>query len=265
MSKQLLIYQRVTPISFDRHRTWSVKETARFDFARDLNSVPLLAAEFVAAAQDYPIVFAGDDKTVFPSALLGFAADRNLFVRHDGSWDGGYVPAFIRRYPFVFSESDDRKTFTLCIDEDYTGLNQGGRGERLFDNEGERTQYLQSKLDFVVQFQSQHARTTAFCRRLLDLGILEPGEARMTRADGPPLVLGGFMIVNRERLKAIPEDSMKAMFRNDELELCFMHLQSLRNIDKLSHRLRAEEDEAGPESQIATEATRSSEVARDVG
>lgn len=238
MSKQLLIYERVAPVSFDRHGQWSVKEAASFRFARDLNSVPLLAAEFVAAAHDFPIVFAGDGNAVFPSALLGFAADRNLFVGPDGEWTGGYVPAFLRRYPFVFSESDDRKTFTLCIDEGFEGVNQQGRGERLFDNDGERTQYLQAKLDFVVQFQSQHARTTEFCRRLLELGVLEPGEARMTRANGQPLVLGGFMILNRDRFKAIPDDTLNAMFRNDELELCFLHFQSLRNIDALSRRLR---------------------------
>lgn len=59
------------------------------------------------------------------------------------------MPAFLRRYPFVFSSNDDASTFTLCIDEEFDGLNQDGRGERLFDSEGERTQYLQNVLGFL--------------------------------------------------------------------------------------------------------------------
>lgn len=264
MSRQLLIYERVAPVSFDRHGQWSVKESARFNFARNINSVPLLATEFIAASADYPIVFAGDNNTVFPSALLGLEADKNVFLGSEGEWIGGYVPAFLRRYPFVFSESDDAKTFTLCIDEEYEGLNQEGRGERLFDNDGERTQYLQSKLDFVVQFQGQHARTVTFCRRLLELGVLEPGEARMTRGDGQPLALGGFMIVNRDRLKAIPEDAIKTMFQTDELELCFLHLQSLRNIENLSRRLSDSSDGGDAGHPLVTEATQTPEMVEDV-
>ena len=39
-----------------------------------------------------------------------------LFVNEAGKWLGKYVPAFLRRYPFVFSSNDEGKNFTLCID-----------------------------------------------------------------------------------------------------------------------------------------------------
>ena len=62
--------------------------------------------------------------------ILGVEKDENLYVKQPGSWDARYVPAFVRRYPFVFSRSDDGQTFTLCIDETWSGCNADGKGER---------------------------------------------------------------------------------------------------------------------------------------
>ena len=102
MTTQLLIYEKAVPVSPQRHGDWSVKAGADFGFARHVNSVPLMAAEFPAAAAEYPVVFTGTDN-VMPAILLGAREKENLFVAEDGSWDGRYVPAFVRRYPFVFA------------------------------------------------------------------------------------------------------------------------------------------------------------------
>lgn len=235
MAKQLLIYDRVVPISNEVHRDWSVKITDNYKFSESLNSVPLLAAEFVAAAQDYAIVFAASDTSVFPAVLLGFEDGKNLCLAEDGSWQGGYIPAFLRRYPFVFAEDvgEEAGKFTLCVDEEYPGLNKEGRGERLFDSDGNRTQFLQTMLTFVSQFQAQFNRTKQFCDKLNRLNLLEPAQARFTTADGRSGTLGGFMTIVRDRLKSIPEAELKEMFATDELELCFVHLHSLQNINRL--------------------------------
>jgi hypothetical protein len=238
MAKQMLIYDRVVPISSEAHRDVSVKVIENFAFATSLNSVPLLAAEFIAAAQDYAIVFASGSDAIFPAVLLGFEDGANLCVDASGAWVGGYVPAFLRRYPFVFAEDvgGESGKFTLCIDEDYVGLNREGRGERLFDSDGNRTQYLQTMLAFVSQFQAQFSRTRTFGERLKRLGLLEDAQARFTTAEGRTGTLGGFQTIVRDRLKAIPEAELKAMFATDELELCFVHLHSLQNINRLGSK-----------------------------
>lgn len=241
MSKQLLIYDRVVPISSETHRDWSVKISENYSFSKSLNSVPLLAAEFISAAQNYSIVFAANDKSVFPAILLGFEDGKNLFVDDAGSWTGSYIPAFLRRYPFVFSEDVEGESgkFTLCIDEEYSGLNKEGKGERLFDTDGNRTQFLQTMLTFVSQFQAQFNRTQEFCNRLSRLGLLEPAQARFTTSDGKTGTLGGFLTIMRDRLKAIPESELKEMFSSDELELCYAHLHSLQNVNKLGSNLQS--------------------------
>lgn len=237
MAKQLMIYERAVPVSSQRHRDWTVQMGQDYHFARSVNSVPLLAAEFVAAATDYTIVFAGDENNVFPSVILGMRDNENSHVGADGKWTGGYIPAFLRRYPFVFARSEDGRTFTLCIDEEFEGFNKDGRGERLFDSEGNRTRFLETMLDFTREYQNLFERTQVFCRRLLDNGLLQPGQAQFNLPGGQRTQLGGFFTVDREKLKSLPTETLSQMARTDELELCYIHLQSLNNLTPMARRI----------------------------
>lgn len=244
MAKQLMVYERAVPVSSTRHRDWSVETGGNYAFARELNSVPLLAGEFIAAATDYAIVFAGDAETVFPAAILGMRANENSHVDGRGRWTGGYIPAFLRRYPFVFARSDDGGTFTLCVDEEFDGFNKEGRGERLFDSQGNRTQYLTSMLNFTREYQAMFERTQVFCRRLKEHDLLEAAQASFNMAERGTTRLGGFYTINRERLKALAPETLAEMAKTDELELCYVHLQSLNNLTPMARRIAAAAPEA---------------------
>lgn len=237
MAKQLLIYDQAVPVNAEAHKDVSVKTSGSYDFAAEVNSVPIVAAEFAAAAADCVIVFAGTEEAVFPAVLLGVESDRNDYLDTDGNWTGRYVPAFLRRFPFIFAQAPDSEQLTLCIDESYGGVNSDGKGERLFDADGARTQYLEGQLTFATQYQRQFERTKIFCDRLLKLGLLEPAVANFTGDDAKPRRLSGFFRINRERLKEIDDETMSQMFHNDELELCYVHLHSFSNIETLSGKI----------------------------
>ncbi len=236
MAKQLMIYERAVPVSSEAHRDWSVKTGDTFAFAKEINSVPILAAEFAVSALEHTIIFAGEGDAVFPSVILGMRDNDNAHVNEDGSWNGNYVPAFLRRYPFVFSRSGDGDTFTLCIDEEFEGFNNEGKGERLFDADGNRTQYLETMLKFIQEYQNQFTRTQAFAKKLVDLGLLEPAQAQFQMA-GKQSALAGFQTINRAKLKELSGDQLKELAATDELELCYMHLQSLNNLTPMARRL----------------------------
>jgi len=244
MATQLLIYNTAVPVSSQNHADLSVKTGGDFGFARTINAVPLTAVEFRAAAPEYVLVFAGQDDAIMPVAVLGAEAEQNHFVDEDGHWTGRYVPAFLRRYPFVFAGSNDGRTFTLCIDESFEGCNHEGRGERLFDADGERTQYLSTVLNFVKDYQAQFELTRAFCRRLKELNLLEPMQAQFTLPDGTRRNLTGFMAVNRAKLKELDDATLAAMVKSDQLELLYLHLHSLRNFDALVRQIGAKPEQA---------------------
>ncbi len=233
MATQLLIYGQVEAVNKKRHLDWSIKAENNYDFAKNVNSVPLMAIEFPNAAEDYSIVFAGEGEELLPVVIMGVKEDQNLYVNDKGVWSAQYIPAFVRRYPFVFASGDQGKTLTLCLDESYTGCNQDNRGERLFDADGQQTQYLGKVLDFLQDYQNHYQRTQAFCRKLSELDLFEDMGAKFTLPSGEERTLTGFKVINKEKFKAISQEDLAQLFANDGLELIYLHLQSLRNFNKV--------------------------------
>ncbi|OBT08540.1 multidrug transporter [Vibrio sp. UCD-FRSSP16_10] len=233
MATQLLIYGQVEAVNKKRHQNWSIKAENNYDFAKKVNSVPLMAAEFPHAAQDYSIVFAGEGKQLLPVVVMGIKQDENLYVNDQGQWVAKYIPAFVRRYPFVFASTDEDKTLTLCIDESYSGCNQDDKGERLFDSEGAQTQYLEKVLSFLQDYQNHYQRTQAFCEKLVELDLFEDMGAKFTLPTGEERTLTGFKVINKEKLKALKQEDLSALFASDGLELVYLHLHSLRNLNKM--------------------------------
>lgn len=251
MASQMLIYESAVPVSSARHAAWSVEVGRDYAFSKSVNAVPLMAVEIPNATAEYAVVFSGTDEAMLPAVILGMRGNENLYLSTQGDWQAKYLPAFVRRYPFVFSGSADGNTFTLCIDESFPGFNQKGRGERLFDEEGKPTTYVENVLKFLEQYQIEFRRTQAFCAKLRELDLLEPMRAQADLVSGERVSLTGFMAVNRDRLKALPGDALAELAKTDALELLYLHLQSMRNftgmMDRLGAKRSAEAGEA-PES-----------------
>lgn len=254
MTNQAIFYKQVTPVSKHRHAGAAVKTGTDYSYARAANAVPVTAVEFASAAPEYAIVFAGTDATTMPMAVLGALQNDNRYVDAAGHWTASYVPAFVRRYPFVFSSSDDGGTFTLCIDESFSGFNSEGRGERLFDADGERTQYLSSVLNFQQEYQAQFKATRALCDKLKALALFEPVEARFTTSTGRLHALTGFSVISRDKLRALTDEQLAGLARGGELELVYLHLHSLRHLREVGENLEQRQTTAAGEGDAPTTA-----------
>lgn len=246
-----MIYESAVPVSHGKHGKWSVDAGSDFGFSRSVNSVPLTAVEFPAAASEYVIIFAGTGDVVTPAVLLGVRDQENLYLAEGGGWKARYVPAFLRRYPFVFSSRDEGKTFTLCIDESYAGFNQEGRGKPLYDEPQKPSQYTQNVLKFLQQYQLEFQRTQDFCKKLKELNLLEPMRAQISLESGEKIALGGFMAVDRARLKTLGSEKLAELIKSDEMELIYAHLLSMRNFAGMRERLST----AAPVTAVAKGAT----------
>ncbi|NVK42884.1 MAG: SapC family protein [Oceanospirillaceae bacterium] len=237
MSTQLLFYSSASPITLQRHRDWGVESAGGFGFASHTNSVPLMAVEFAKAAGEYAIIFAGNDSKVMPAAVLGIQNDTNVYVDAAGEWTARYIPAFVRRYPFVFSSADDGKTFTLCIDEGYVGANPEARGNRLFTEDGERTDYLNGVLRFLKEYQTEYNRSQLLCDKLVELDLLEPMQAQIKLKSGKQLSLTGFQSVSREKLNSLEPQTLSELARSGALELIYIHLYSMTHFADMMEKV----------------------------
>ena len=236
--KQLLIYERPTPLNRDIHRHLRVHATpGDFRFAAHVNSVPLAATEFVRASADFPIVFAGEGTPV-PAALLGLRVNENLMTDAEGRWrDGAYVPAFLRRYPFVLAEKPDSDDFTVCLDAAFSGL--GGDGEPLFDEAGEDSPLLKNAVNFLSEYQQHLRRTRELVARLQELDLLVPKVVRVEPQGAEAFQMQGFSVVDETRLQALKGKPLQELMKSGDLGFIYAHLVSLARIERLTARLDA--------------------------
>lgn len=223
-----MLYEAVMPCSRTRHGNWWLELGSDYRLAQQLNLVPLLISEFASAVFEYTIVFSEGDDQVMPAVLLSFAPGGNSYVGPNGEWLVSYVPASLRRYPFLLASTDGGKTVSLCIDESCSGFNQSGRGIPLFAENGQMSPYLTEVVNFLKDYERDFEQTRAFCTRLQQTGLLAPMEADITLKSGKFMKLTGFSALDRDRLNALPEQTVDELFRSGYLELIYIHTLSLR-------------------------------------
>ena len=234
MTKQLLYYEKIVPVSTERHSGWSVQQGGDYSFSAEANAAPLICPEFAAAAVDLPIVFGKTASGFSPMVVLGIEENRSILVDSKGNWQGNYIPAFVRRYPFVFATDAEQSKFTLCLDEAFKGCDEKGKkGERLYTDDGEPGEILNKALEFGKSYEIEARRTNEFCKLLEEADLLDPMQVGMTTPDGERRAVTGFHAVSREKLKALEGEQLADFFRRDALELIYYHLASLRNMEKL--------------------------------
>jgi hypothetical protein len=232
----LVYYERPVLLDRDKHRQRRVRAGNSFAFAARANALVLAGVEFNEACKEYAVVFTrGGGGKVVPVAMLGLRSRENLFLDQAGAWDARYIPAFVRRYPFVLAELPGQ-ALGVCIDEAYGGVNDS-EGEPLFDAQGKETPFLRNAVDFLTQYQREMARTAAFCERLEQNGLLVEMNAKADLVDGRSFTVNGLLVIDEKKLMALPDAMVRTMFRAGELHLASMHLVSLSNMQRLVDRL----------------------------
>lgn len=233
-AKAAELFRRPRPLDRLAHKDLVLDRKAGFGFARAHIAIPVTLSEFAAAARDFPIVFAGDP--VQPFALLGLRDGRNLAVNEAGQWrKGRYIPAHLRRYPFVFMEAPGNQ-FVLCIDEAAEHFTAAEKldPQRLFED-GAPTPLVGDALKFLAAFQSEFGATRELAAAIAGAGLLIERQAEIDLSGGAGhLSLGGFRIVDEEKLAAVADDVFLAWRKRGWLAPIYFHLQSLANFGLLT-------------------------------
>jgi hypothetical protein len=231
-----IYYEKPVLLDREKHKRLRVRPSNSYAFARTANSVFLAGAEFNEAMKEYSIVFSrASDGKLAPVAMLGLRTRENLFVDDESQWDARYVPAFLRRYPFVLAQTSGEQ-FAMCIDEAYAGFNLK-EGEPLFDEKGGNTPFLANAVDFLEKYQREFARTEVFCQRIEQAGLLREMNAKAGLKDGRSFTVGGLFVVDEQKLMTLPDAVALSLYRSGELHLISMHLASLSNMQRLADRL----------------------------
>lgn len=233
----VLFYTQPEPLSPELHGKLGVKRMdGPFAFAKQGHAVPLTVGEFPLAAVTGPIIFVGDEK--LPISVMGLNAGDNMFVQDNGLFEPGvYIPAYVRRYPFVFANDEGAQQMVLCIDRTAPFIVEGG-DMPFFEADGTPSAYTKNCIEFCNNFEMERQRTVSFVQILKDLDLFEQKTANFTpiNADGTPgepQKIADYFGVSEDKLNKLPQDKLLELRDNGALGQIYAHLLSLVGWDRL--------------------------------
>ncbi|WP_017931270.1 SapC family protein [Robiginitomaculum antarcticum] len=233
----VLLYKNPKPLTKEAHSKMGVSAKPQpFDFLRKSHFVPITAPEFGAAANSYPIIFAGANKN--PLAVMGIRGEENLFVQEDGQFNPDYyMPAFARRYPFVLAGDEANNRFVVCVDEQADCVVKKNP-ERPFFEGDQLSAFTQEAFEFLQAFERDRRATEEMIKIFNEHDLFEQKEMNFqgNNADGSlaeKQKIAEYFAITEERLKKLDDATLRLFSDRGYLAVAYAHILSLSNWQRL--------------------------------
>ena len=230
------MYKNLEPINKIVDKDISIKEIKDYSFAKEQINSPITVSEFYEACKDYPIFFVKDNNNSWmATVMLGYKEKENTFVDEKGIWSKyKYIPAHMRRYPFIFVTDSKTSQITLGVEKDYKIKTQENENRMLFDKEGKNSEFLDGILGFLNHYHKDSIETAAFVKQLDEWELLEEKNANVVVSKDEKYNVNGFYVVNEEKLKHLSKKRKEELCNKNAIPLITAHLISLSNIKRFS-------------------------------
>jgi hypothetical protein len=237
LTGEALFYTAPEPLSREAHGKLGIKNIdTPYAFTARTHMVPVTVTEFGPAALCYPLIFVGPDFTCV--AVMGVNANENLFVDEKGAFAPDcYLPAYVRRYPFVLANDASAQRMVVCIDRNAPMVQENP--DAPFFERGEITEFTKNAIDFCNNFAAEAQRTQSFVNLLRALDLFETKQAFYNPppgaggAPGQPQVIAEYHGVSEAKLNALSADKLAELRDNGALAQIYAHLLSLLGWDRL--------------------------------
>lgn len=241
LTGNVLFYKNPQPLNPEQHAGLGVKKIDEpFAFLREAHAIPVTVTEFGMTSSAYPIIFVGEEFT--PVAAMGVRSGENLFVRADGQAEQDfYVPAFARRYPFVFANDNDGDRLLLCIDRDAPMVTSSQPEIPLFEN-GEPSSFTQNAIQFCQEFERQRRATEEFVAIVRRMNLFEQKSVAFQprNEQGNPVgeqqKIADYWAIDENKLNELTDEQFKELRSNGALGAIYAHMISLLNWQRLITR-----------------------------
>lgn len=252
------MFQTPEPLNPEHHRQLKLSLEPDYSFSSNQIATPVVSGEKWQIAREYILVFPSGEEGL-PLALLGTQAGVNAYLREGSSpWWGRYVPAHLRRYPFVASADPEEnhkplneRSFKVMIDTSAPQLSTE-HGQPLFDDNGQPSKLLQEVQRVLANLQRDMEITQSLIKELDKAGVLIDQAITISPSKGEPIALKGFRIVDQETLRALPPEQLSELLNSGALDLAYAHIASLSNVRDglLAKKAAGEVGEQAPEVNI---------------
>lgn len=224
----------IVPVNSEQHLNMKLKPVSDFSFAADQHAVSIAVHEFSRCAPIFPIVFLKDAEgtEIKPVALFGMEKGQNLFIVK-GQWGATYIPAILRRYPFVSVMDGDGERMGICIDIN-SGLLNESEGTPLFTEAGEPSEALEKTKKFLTELSTMEVFTKQFCDHINSLGLFRALNVSY-EFGGQKRSLGGCHAIDEKKLQELDDQTFLDLRAKKYIGAIYSHLSSLGQMEKLSH------------------------------
>lgn len=206
------------------------RDSALGDAVMSCVTVP---SEFRRVQAHYPILFRRNaERDAFTAlALFGFQERENLFLE-GGAWDADYVPLAVDIQPFLIGGAEG----TRQVHVDLASPRIGGDGERVFDDAGRPTPYLEAVSEQLGELDAGWRASGDFFAALRRHELLEPLTLEIALDDGSVNRLVGFHVIDEARLSGLDAAALGALHAEGHLMPIFMAVASIGNFNALVAR-----------------------------
>ncbi len=165
----MAVYER-----FDaaQHGAWSCVPTD-FLWLHTCPVVPLACREAGLAALDMPLAFRREGPWLSLVAVLGLEVGRAAYIGPKGRWRSGYVPVWVRAYPFGLCRAAPSATLRLGLHAASPWLQQQGDAP-LVTPEGALSEFAHRRVQWLRQSGWGAAPEQALLQAMDAANVLEP-------------------------------------------------------------------------------------------
>ena len=225
------MYKNLVALDKIKHKTLKLSSIDSMSFANEMTHIPVTVNEVIMVGSVFPIVFSADEDTSLISLVsLG---NGNLGVNEEGKWMSGYIPSFLRKYPFAFANSAENTEKKVVLIDEESSVFSRSKGKQLFKKSGEESDVLKNAVEILLSFEKQMHITKNVSKIILQSGILEDGSIAIGKGDDRKVLVNGFKVVNREKLYALSDDILADWVRKGIITLIEAHIKSLDTIQFL--------------------------------
>jgi len=234
------------PLQNDRHAKLKIIESGDYTRYKDQHLIPVLAKDFFTLCAEFPVVFVKDSggEQFVPVAIMGLREGHNLFCQTE-EWKARVIPVRFNNAPFSIVRVDDKSDQLAVLVDEESAMFSETEGEPLFKEDGEKTAYLEKRMDSILNTAQQTVQTEGICKLLKEKDLLATQQLQLQhRQDSPRYNIDGVYTIDEKKLNELPDEDFLDLRKQGLIPLIYAHLSSLQQLRRISE-MQYNADKAG--------------------
>jgi hypothetical protein len=234
----------IIPISKTKHSGFGWLQSENYSFAAQDTMVPIVVDEISNIIPTLPIAFRKRtdqaEKIAYELvALLSPVAKRNLFVKPDGSWLTGYIPAKLRTYPFSLRTASETGQPIVCFDQASGLMTQTSAPDNqpFFAEDGKPSPAFSHVMNLMQQYEQRRTQTLTAVETLAELELLSPWSIALKNDAGMKHSIKGLFRVNASALQKVSAENLHKLHQCGALAIAYAQLLSEQRVQSFGELL----------------------------